>query len=64
MAIKINYLNKTTAEPSANLILFSNEKFNTNSLKKFLTSIIYFLKLKLIAINSAMYKALDDFLTI
>ena len=38
MAIKINYLNKTTAEHSANLILFSNEKFNTNSLKKFLTS--------------------------
>ncbi len=38
MAIKINYLNKTTAEPSANLILFSNEKFNTKSLEKFLTS--------------------------
>ena len=38
MSIKINYLNKKRQKSSANLILFSNEKFNTKSLEKFLTS--------------------------
>ena len=38
MSIKINYLNKTNSKPGANLILFSNERFNTNGLKKYLSS--------------------------
>ena len=37
MSIKINYLNKTSNKSSANLVLFSNEKFNINALKKFLS---------------------------
>ena len=35
MSIKINYSNKTDSKPSANLDLFSNEKFNINGLKKY-----------------------------
>ena len=38
MSIEINYLKKTANEPSSNLILFSNEKFSTNDVKKFLTN--------------------------
>ena len=38
MPIKINYLTKTSSEPSANLVLFSNEKFNINGLKKYLSN--------------------------
>ena len=38
MAIKINYLKKKNDTKSANLVLFSNEKFNTNSLKNYLTN--------------------------
>ncbi len=38
MSIKINYLNKTSSNPTANLILFSNEKFTINGLKKYLTN--------------------------
>ena len=38
MPIKINYSNKTDSEPSANLVLFSNEKFNINGLKKYLSN--------------------------
>ena len=37
MSIKINYL-KTNNKSPANLILFSNEKFNTSSLKKYLSN--------------------------
>ena len=37
MSIKINYLNKSRGKPSGNLVLFSNEKFNTKNLKKYLT---------------------------
>ncbi len=37
MSIKINYLKKTDPEISANLVLFSNDKFNINGLKKYLT---------------------------
>ncbi len=37
MSIKINYL-KTNNKSSANLILFSNEKFNISSLKKYLSN--------------------------
>ena len=36
MAIEINYLKKTGNNPSSNLVLFSNEKFNINGLKKYL----------------------------
>ena len=38
MSIKINYLNKSSGKPSKNLVLFSNEKFNTKNLKKYLTN--------------------------
>ena len=38
MSIKINYSNKTDSKPSANLVLFSNEKFNINGLKKYLSN--------------------------
>ena len=38
MPIKIDYLTKTSREPSANLVLFSNEKFNINGLKKYLSN--------------------------
>ena len=38
MSIKINYLNKTDSKPSAHLVLFSNEKFNINGLKKYLSN--------------------------
>ena len=38
MSIKINYSNKTNSKPSANLVLFSNEKFNINGLKKYLSN--------------------------
>ncbi len=38
MSIKINYLNKTTSKSSANLVLFSNEQFKINDLKKYLSN--------------------------
>lgn len=38
MSIKINYSNKTNSKPGANIILFSNERFNTNGLKKYLSN--------------------------
>ena len=38
MAIKINYLKKTGIDANANLILFSNEKFNINNLRKYLSN--------------------------
>ena len=41
MPIKINYLKTTTNKPSANLVLFSNDKFSTNSLKKYLSNSEY-----------------------
>tara|TARA_B100000902_G_scaffold368759_1_gene392364 strand:+ start:4028 stop:5488 length:1461 start_codon:yes stop_codon:yes gene_type:complete len=42
MALKINYLNKSTNKKSPNLVLFTNDKFDTKSLKKYLTSSEYF----------------------
>ena len=36
MSIKINYSKNTYNETSSNLVLFSNDKFNLNNLKKFL----------------------------
>ena len=38
MPIKINYSQKTNSQSSANLVLFSNEKFNINGLKKYLSN--------------------------
>ena len=38
MSIKINYLKKTSGQSTANLVLFSNEKFNINNLKKYLSN--------------------------
>ena len=34
MTVKINYSNKTIGKTSSNLVLFSDEKFNINHLKK------------------------------
>ena len=39
MSIKINYLNKFANNPPTNLILFVDEKFNINGLKKIISSI-------------------------
>ena len=38
MPIKINHLKKITQKSSTNLVLFSNDKFNNGSLKKYLSS--------------------------
>jgi leucyl aminopeptidase len=38
MSIKINFSNKVSGTSSANYVLFSDEKFNVNSLKKHLSS--------------------------
>ena len=38
MSIKINYTNKNNSKASANLVLFSNEKFAINGLKKYLSN--------------------------
>ena len=38
MSIKINYSNKISGKSPANLVLFANEKFNTNGLKKYLSN--------------------------
>ncbi len=38
MSIKINYSNKTIGKPSINLVLFSDEKFSINRLKKNLSN--------------------------
>ena len=37
MSIKINYLKKTNSNPSSNLVLFSDDKFNVSGLKKYLS---------------------------
>ena len=37
MAIKINYSKKTTGKISSNLVLFVDEKYNTNKLEKFIS---------------------------
>ncbi len=38
MSIKINFSNKTSNKSSSNLVLFSNEKFEIKSLKKYLSN--------------------------
>tara|TARA_A100001015_G_scaffold185800_1_gene206761 strand:- start:4307 stop:5764 length:1458 start_codon:yes stop_codon:yes gene_type:complete len=39
MSVKINFSNKTSNKPSSNLVLFSNEKFEIKSLKKYLSDL-------------------------
>ena len=41
MSIKINYSKKTISKSASNLVLFSNDKFNINSLKKNLSNSEY-----------------------
>ena len=38
MSIKINYLKKSNNKISSNIVLFTNDKFKINSLKKYLTN--------------------------
>jgi leucyl aminopeptidase len=38
MSIKINYPNKVSSKSSTNLVLFTDEKFNINNLKKYLSN--------------------------
>ena len=39
MPIKINYSNKTTSRSNGNLVLFVDEKFSINGVKKYLSSL-------------------------
>ena len=39
MTIKINYSNKVSSKSSANLVLFADDKFNINGLKKNLSNL-------------------------
>ena len=39
MSIKINYTQKKLSKSSPNLVLFIDEKFNINNLKKYLSKI-------------------------
>ena len=41
MPIEINHSKNTSRNPSANLVLFSNEKFSTNNLKRYLSESDY-----------------------
>ena len=41
MSVKINYLNKISNEPSSNSVLFVNEKFNINGLRRYLLETEY-----------------------
>jgi leucyl aminopeptidase len=38
MSIKISFSNKVIGKSSANLVLFADEKFNTSSLKKYISN--------------------------
>jgi leucyl aminopeptidase len=42
MSIKINYLKKTIGKSSGNLVLFTDEKFSINGLRKYLSSSEFF----------------------
>ena len=39
MSIKINYTQKKVTKFASNLVLFANDKFNINSLKKYLSNL-------------------------
>ena len=41
MPVKLNYLKQTKSNPSTNLVLFSNDKFNMSGLKKYLSDSEY-----------------------
>ena len=41
MSIKINYSKKTTGKSQSNLVLYTDEKFTINNLKKFLSKTEY-----------------------
>ena len=41
MSIQINYKNKGSKNPAANYVFFVGEKFNINSLKKFISNTEY-----------------------
>ena len=38
MSVKIDYTKKVPSKNSSNIVLFSNEKFNVNGLKKYLSN--------------------------
>ena len=38
MSIKINYTSKASAKSSSNIVLFIDEKFNANNIKKYISS--------------------------
>ena len=38
MSVQIKYLNKKNGVPSSNIVLFVNEKFNLNPIKKYISS--------------------------
>ena len=38
MSIKINYYNKAVSKSQANLVLFTDEKFNISILKKYISN--------------------------
>ena len=40
MTVKINYLKTTGKKANANMVLFVNEKFGTNNIKKYLKIIL------------------------
>ena len=55
MSIKINYLKKLSNKTSGNVVLFTDEKFNIDSLKKYLSNSefeIYFFKLPILNFSS------------
>ena len=39
MTIEIDHTNKSISKPNSNLVLFSNEKFSTDKLKKHLSDV-------------------------
>ena len=41
MPVKINYLNKASNKSTGNLVLFADEKFNIENLKKYISNSEY-----------------------
>ena len=63
MSIKINYSNKSNSKFSSNLVLFTNDKFNINNIKKYLTQneFLYINDLlKTIDLKKAIYLELNS----
>ena len=42
MSIKLNYINNSSNKLSDNIVLFSNEKYKINNLKKYLSNTEFF----------------------